>query len=284
LLLVLAVLIVAALAFNVANLDTGGESIPQTSAPGGSGSRVGVFLPDPIVTTILTILVAFVLVGIVILLFRGRRNMNRPAKPFTWWQVLARAIGMALLIAVLVAWPRAIHAAREQAGTQANATAADTGTFTTVWPAAAGWPVELFLIVAVVAAVVWVLYLLRRGGRPDPEWDAAFPVPNARQAAVVAVQDTIHDLEVGGDVRMAILACFQRFCILIGSRGITDQGALTPRELEALAVDRLRVSRETSGVLTSLFEEARYSEHSLGDRERARAIESLGRIQAALEA
>src|SRR5437660_5124960 len=35
LLLVLAVLLVAALAFNLANLDTGGESIPQATAPGG---------------------------------------------------------------------------------------------------------------------------------------------------------------------------------------------------------------------------------------------------------
>ena len=35
LLLVLAVVLVAALAFNVANLDPGGESIPQAPAAGG---------------------------------------------------------------------------------------------------------------------------------------------------------------------------------------------------------------------------------------------------------
>ncbi|TLZ98795.1 MAG: DUF4129 domain-containing protein [Methanobacteriota archaeon] len=159
-----------------------------------------------------------------------------------------------------------------------------SGAFTTVWPAASGWPVELFLIAAVLAALAWLVYLLRRSRRPDPEWETAFPIPIDRQAAVVAVRATIRDLEEGGDVRTAILACFERFCALLGSRGITDQDALTPHELERLAVDRLRVSRDASGILTSLFEEARYSEHPLGERDRARAIESLGQIQAALEA
>ena len=284
LLLVLAVLIVAALAFNLANLDTGGDSIPQAPASGGSTSRVGFVLPDPIATAIMMGLGAFFLVGTVFLLVRGRRNKKRPAKAFTWWAVLARAMGLALLIAILVWWPRAIRGAREQAGTQANATAADSGAFTSVWPATAGWPVEVFLIVAVLATVGWLLYVLRRSSRPDPDWDFAFPAPNARQAAVVAVRATIRDLEEGGDVRTVILACFQQFCALLGSRGITDQDPLTPHELEGLAVDRLRVSRNASGILTSLFEEARYSEHPLGDRDRVRAIDSLGQIQAALEA
>ncbi len=284
LLLVLAVLLVAALAFNLANLDTGGESIPQATAPGGPASRAGVFVPDPIATILLTVLSAFFLVGSVLLLLRNRSSAKRPPKAFSWWAVLARALGMTLLIALLVGWPKAIQAARERVGTQTNATAADTGAFTTVWPAASGWPVELFLIAAVLAALAWLVYLLRRSRRPDPEWETAFPIPIDRQAAVVAVRATIRDLEEGGDVRTAILACFERFCALLGSRGITDQDALTPHELERLAVDRLRVSRDASGILTSLFEEARYSDHPLGERDRARAIESLGQIQAALEA
>lgn len=283
LLLVLAVFIVAALAFNLANLDTGGEAIPKTTTPGGSATRVGVFLPDPIATMVLTILFAFFVVGSAILLLRGRNRSKRSSEAFTWWQVLARTLGMALLVALLIAWPRAIQAARERTGTDTNATA-DSATFTTVWPAAAGWPIELFLIASVLAAVVWLMYLLRRGVRQTTEWDDAFPVPNARAAAVVAVQKTIQELEGGGDVRAAILGCFQRFCALLGTRGITDQTALTPRELQALAIDQLRVSHDAAEILTSLFEEARYSEHPLGEADRVRAIESLGRIQAALEA
>jgi len=106
----------------------------------------------------------------------------------------------------------------------------------------------------------------------------------ARHAAADAVQDAIEELEVGGDVRSVILACFHRFCALLGARGITAQGALTPRELEGLAVERLRVSRDASETLTSLFEEARYSEHPLGEADRQRAIESLAGIRVALGA
>jgi hypothetical protein len=78
--------------------------------------------------------------------------------------------------------------------------------------------------------------------------------------------------------------CYQRFCALLGSRGISEQEAMTPRELEGLAVERLHVSREASETLTSLFEEARYSVHPLGEGDRRRAIDSLAGIRAALEA
>jgi hypothetical protein len=44
------------------------------------------------------------------------------------------------------------------------------------------------------------------------------------------------------------------------------------------------VSRDASGTLTSLFEEARYSVHPLDEADRRRAIESLAGIRAALEA
>src|SRR5207302_728241 len=95
LLLVLAVLLVAALAFNLANLDTGGESLPQATAPGGPASRAGVFVPDPIATILLTVLSAFFLVGSVLLLLRNRSSAKRPPKAFSWSAILARRFGLA---------------------------------------------------------------------------------------------------------------------------------------------------------------------------------------------
>src|SRR5436190_16272862 len=186
LLLVLAVLLVAAPPFNLANLDTGGESIPQATAPGGPASRAGVFVPDPIATILLAVLSAFFLVGSVLLLLRNRSSAKRPPKAFSWWAVLARALGMTLLIALLVGWPKAIQAARERVGTQTNATAADTGAFTTVWPAASGWPVELFLIAAVLAALAWLVYLSggpvarTRSGRPRSRFPSIARRPSSR--------------------------------------------------------------------------------------------------------
>jgi len=283
LLLVLAVVLVAALAFNVANLDPGGESIPQAPAAGGPPPTES-YLPDPIVTQVLAVLLGFIMLGGAILFFRNRTRVRAPAKRFTWWQVLARALGVAVLVVVLLAWPRAIQAARERAGTQANATA-EGGTLTTVWPAAVAGPIEIFLLVAVFLAVAWLAYLFRRARMQGDatDWEETFPASTARVVAATTVREAILEIEGGGEVRAVILACFQRFCTLLGSRGITKQDPLTPRELEGLAVDRLRVSREDSATLTSLFEEARYSEHPLGDLDRARAIDSLGKIRVALE-
>ena len=58
---------------------------------------------------------------------------------------------------------------------------------------------------------------------------------------------------------------------------------LTPRELEDLAVRRLDVTADSAETLTSLFEEARYSEHALGEPDRDRAVRSLETIRADLE-
>jgi len=167
----------------------------------------------------------------------------------------------------------------------ADSTSGSAGTGNpAVWPSSVGAPLALFLAFSVLGAILALLYLLRRGaaghapavGEPL-SWDD-------RREASQAVQETIAELELGGDVRSAILACFQRFCRLLGTRGITEQGALTPRELERLAVDRLRVAPEASATLTSLFEEARYSEHALQEADRTRAIDSLTGIRAALGA
>lgn len=281
LLLVLAVVIVAALAFNLANLEPVGESIPVVPNT-SEGRESAEILPGPIGLAVVWVLAAILLAGILILLFR-RRTAKRPGPPASWWNLLVSVLGVVLLLAVLIAFPRAV---RQGAGGEANpANATSEGAFVTPWPIGADLPIEIFLVLTIFASLVWILYRFQRGARPlavRSRQDAEFS--EARFAASTVVQEAIRDLEIGADVRIAILACFQRFCRLLGARGVTDQTALTPWELERLAVRDLGVSREASEILTSLFEEARYSEHPLGDNDRRRAIESLGRIQAALGA
>src|SRR2546428_515321 len=183
LLLFLAIVLVAALAFNVANLDTGGEAIPGGGVSGGtSPSALGVF--DPFLGDVFLVIFASVVVAmLVVAVLRRRVQQKAPAKPFSWWQVISSAIGLILVFALLLAWPRMIQAFRIG---QTPPTTGDAG-----GASATGWPV---------------------------------------------------------------------------------------------AVGRLHVSREASSTLTSLFEEARYSEHPLGEADRRRAIESFAGIRVALEA
>src|SRR5438034_422314 len=77
LLLVLAVVLVAALAFNVANLDPGGESIPPAPAAAGPPPTES-YLPDPIVTQVLALLLGFIMLGGAILFFRNRTRVRAP--------------------------------------------------------------------------------------------------------------------------------------------------------------------------------------------------------------
>ncbi len=281
LLLVLAVVLVAGLAFNVANLDLGGQPIPSAPAADRTSGSYWVLVSDSVATVLLLALFAVLFVGTLILLIRRRVRPRPKGKRASWWDVVTRVLGLLILVAVLLAWPRALRAAK---ATVDDANAANGGGSTTaVFPIAAGWPIDLALVGLLLAAVLAIVLLLRRSRRV--EWATEDdPSGGPRASAAVAVNKTIEDLEAGRDVRSAILACFQRFCELLGSRGITEQGALTPRELEALAVHRLRVSSKDSQILTGVFEEARYSTHPLGEPDRQRALESLGEIRAALEA
>ena len=280
-LLFLAVLLVAGLAFNLANLDTGGESFPGPSTGGTQPTAVGSV--DPFLGDLF--LVAFgglIVAGIVHWLLHRPERARGPPKPLSWWQILSTFLGLGFAILFLLLWPRLVHALQSA---QLVGPPPDPGTQNaTGWPAAAGTPVGVFLAITVLAAIVLLVALLRRGMGPRELEEESVDKPAARHAAADAVQDAIQELELGGDVRSTILACFRRFCLLLGARGITAQGALTPRELDSLAVERLRVSRDASGTLTSLFEEARYSVHPLGETDRRRAIESLAGIRAALEA
>src|SRR5881296_950771 len=84
LLLFLAIVLVAALAFNVANLDTGGEAIPGGGASGGTEpSAFGVF--DPLVGDLFLVLFVSFVVAILVHAFLRRRVRQRaPTKPFSW--------------------------------------------------------------------------------------------------------------------------------------------------------------------------------------------------------
>ena len=281
-LLFLAVLLAAALAFNLANLEAGGEAAPALPA----GTSPGSLLPlDPVYVDVLMVGFAGVaLAGIIYLLVANRPRGRRKGKRSSWWEIVSSILGVVIMIALILAWPRALRTFRSDNAT-ANSTVGTAGPGGVAdWPASVGAPIGMFLIVAVLLTIVAVIYLLRRNAALFDRAEEGVGPRAERKQAAEAVQATIAELEIGADVRTAILACFQRFCRLLGARGITEQEAFTPRELERVAVDRLRVSADASETLTSLFEEARYSEHALREADRARAIDSLAGIRAALEA
>ena len=284
LLLFAAILLVAGLTFNLAYLDTGGEQFPATPGSGTSNPGSEGILSSPLAQTIVATLLVAGAVLLIVFHFLNRRkgaSVKRVLRPTTWADIVGMLIAFGLMGMLLLLWPRiarSLNSARTTGAGNPNATGN-----TSVLPTVAGIPLGVFLAASVLVSLIAIALFFRVGGslaRRPPA--AARRTP--RRAAAQAVQAAIQELELGGDVREAILICYARFCALLGARGLEAQESLTPREIETMAVQRLAVSGDSSDALTSLFEEARYSEHPLGDADRERAVRSLERIRLDLEA
>jgi uncharacterized protein DUF4129 len=282
LLLCAAILLIAALAFNLAYLDTGGEQLPPSPGSGSTNPGAGGILSSQTASAIFLIgCVAFLAVLVVLYILRRQQGLpvKRVLRPTTWMDIVAMLIAFAVFGVLLILWPRIVASIQTPGQPGSNGSSASNVNLT---PAVSGIPLGYFLIAAVVGSVIAIALFFRVGStlmqRGPPSRG-----PSRRQAAW-AVQAALDQLQTGGDVRETILQCYARFCILLGARGILEQDALTPRELEDLAIHRLGVSPESSDALTGLFEEARYSEHSLGDEDRERAVRSLERIRSDLGA
>ena len=134
----------------------------------------------------------------------------------------------------------------------------------------------LLLAAAVVLAAVLAL---RRGLRPMPT--IAAPEPPSTSEKTLTITDAISALEGPSDPRGAILAAYARMAAELGPAG--DDGTLTPREFALKTGWRLKESAASLESLTALFEEARYSDHPMGERERSRALAALQDIERELE-
>ncbi len=96
------------------------------------------------------------------------------------------------------------------------------------------------------------------------------------------LDSTMRDLRAGEDVRSTIIRCYQNMCYNLQDQGIKQYDYITPREFRRRAVAKLPVSDRTVGALTTLFEEARYSTHVLGEEHKKRALVTLERLKGEL--
>jgi len=283
-LLSLAVVLVAGLAYNVANLDTGPETVPDVPDAGGteptSRSLIGLL---PLIWAT-TAVVGLLLVSLLVYSLLRRRKEKAPKRYAVRRKMYFQTLIMVLVLLVLAyAWRQVTPSPAEGEGDGDGSGEPGPGFQTPELPRIAGIPLAAFLAGAVFAGLVALAYFLKAAPQGPTRVGEPRVPRTSREEAAATVGEAILRIELGGDVRSAILLCFHRFSELLGARGIRDQDVLTPRELEAVAVDRLRVSADAAEDLTGLFEEARYSTHPLGEPARARALRSLERIRAGLE-
>ena len=105
------------------------------------------------------------------------------------------------------------------------------------------------------------------------------PGDTIKQRATEVVRRTVRMLESGDNYQETILSCYRQMCTLLAEIGLEIGLAETPREFAVQVSEKLRVGEEAVKTLTFLFEEARYSQHSLGPDKRRIAISQLTTLQ-----
>ncbi len=93
--------------------------------------------------------------------------------------------------------------------------------------------------------------------------------PELLEAARAAVKE----LEEGGDPRGAIVSYFLKLCRLLREKGVDAREEMTAREIAHLALERFKgLDPRPLTRLVALFEEARYSDHSVDESMREEAL------------
>ena len=127
-------------------------------------------------------------------------------------------------------------------------------------------------------SLAFLLIAFRRGVISN-RGETTTPGDTIKQKATEVVGKTVRMLESGNNYQETILACYRQMCILLAEIGLEIGLAETPREFALQASKKLRFGKEAVNTLTFLFEEARYSQHSLGDDKRSIAISQLTTLE-----
>ena len=132
----------------------------------------------------------------------------------------------------------------------------------------------------------WERWQLRRRPPPTPAEVEFDPIRTPRRVAeeILRGADAQRALLERGSPRNAIVACWRRFEEQAAEAGVLRRPWETSAEFTLRVLDL--VDAEASAVMTlaALFREARFSDHPLGEPQRAEAIAALDTVHAGLGA
>ncbi|MFQ5907683.1 MAG: DUF4129 domain-containing protein [Thermoplasmata archaeon] len=271
-----AAFLLANLAFNLQNLTIAPDAFPADQEDPNSESPVfPVQTGDvrPFMQAVTIVLAVAFLINLFLLI-----RHKEARRPFLI-ELAGLFLGLAVVLAVLLildAFAGLPFFTPQEGGQVLPGTGTDVpGSSSGISAAPVGFGI---IAVAVLALVLLLLYSRRFGQRSDSEL-----IAEAKRRAIDRLQEAIYRLEMGEEVRSAILRCYADMTRLFRRRGLTYGRELTARELEALAGERLDISDESSVRLRELFEEARYSAHPLHEGYKRTALECLRDVKRELE-
>ncbi len=93
------------------------------------------------------------------------------------------------------------------------------------------------------------------------------------------VEQAIYTVQLGEDVRSAILRAYKELENMIHALRQSEKNHYTPREFENFIVENFEVSSAPVKKLVALFEAARYSPHEMSEAQREEAIAALEAVK-----
>ena len=249
------------------------------------------YLVPGLLTIYLLVLVvnAKVIMNILAILFRGGRKQRSSGNPL--WGMIGYAIVIVLLVILVrstTAVPRIIRAVVSAVGATMSALHMTTEAQQITRPVAStSGSFLLYYTLIIFGTVIIVSFALFLGGlRTAYGLTGEEPMPqkiaSARLEAMKVLQRAASDLKLTGDYQEVILNCYRQMCHVLSDRGFK----ITPEQTASEFSDRISYKLGLGGhavkALTFLFEEARYSDHSIDDARRAQAINQLDSLQRSL--
>lgn len=279
-LLLIAVSAIVTLALNLENLALGPDVTPETGEPSGGGGGGGVQPSDQGLSVFFQYLLpGLILIFAILLIYVV---LTRRARAFLI-EMIGFILAMIILLAFFALWVTFAGAPPASSGT-----AGSEGSDPTGLPED---PVESALVASggaaglgIVALAFTLVFLVVVLARRFSTRDEIAPPPDVRRRFIDHVEDTIYRLQLGEEVRSAILRCYSDMIGLFEKRGLRYGSHVTARELEALTLERLGLSGPSGVRLREMFEEARYSSHDLSEENRGKALQCLNAVKEELEA
>jgi hypothetical protein len=223
-------------------------------------------------------------------------------------------LGATALLLVLVTWAasigpdrvvsgghiEAVHPTQPTAGTTAPSARDPLAALRTKNGEPPGWQSALAFVLEILTVCV-LLFLAgrllarlpqlwlarprrrrRRAERQDVEFEV---IGSAQQVTEVIAEDAEeqrHELEVAGEPRNAIVACWHRFELQAQRAGVERRTWQTTSEFVLGVLDQVGADRGAVARLGDLYREARFSDHPMTDAHRAQALAALDEIHSSL--
>ena len=220
-------------------------------------------------------------------LLGNRRQDSGPGK--SWMVVIGYAIGTVLIVILIrsAAMLNIIGAVENAIVATTSALKPGQGLPAPIATSAIN-PYLFYYVVLIFVGIVIVSFSLLLGGihtayRWVREDRSALNPDDLRRETLRVVQQTARDLRVTDDYRGTILNCYREMCRVLSLHGFQTEFYETASEFSKTVSAKLGLGGDFVRGLTLLFEEARYSDHSIDNAKRAEALTQLESLERSLD-